>query len=148
MGAIQFLKTFARTHSVLPNTKSIRMATSPLSAWGLEPDMENRDPNNMNDGLKVSWEELIGEPDHTRSLDCCWKCSFKCFNLWKSLFYCLATTFCSCCIMMYWGCLFAGIAFHQIWIITPMLRLYEITIGNCAKIYGMIIHACIDPLAE
>ena len=25
--------------------------------------------------FQVSWEDLIGEPDHTKTLDCCWKCS-------------------------------------------------------------------------
>ena len=24
-----------------------------MAAWGMEPDMENRDPNNINDHLKV-----------------------------------------------------------------------------------------------
>lgn len=117
-------------------------------AWAAEPDLGNRDPNNLNDHLKVSFEELIGEPDHTHSIDCVWKLSYKCFNLWKALCYVIATTLCGIFIACGWGCFFACEAFQHIWYITPWLRAFELYLFPSAKIYAMICRNMCDPCCE
>ena len=117
-------------------------------AWSQDPDLGNRDPNALNDFLKVSFEETIGEPDHTHSLDCVWKYSYKCFNLWKTLCYLILSTLCGIPIAMCWGCYFACIAFQHIWEITPCIRAWEINLSVFKRCYGMIVHACMDPCCE
>merc|ERR1711976_907218 len=79
-------------------------------AWAPEPDLETRDPNNLNDHLKVTFEEALGEPDHTHALDCVWKYSYKCFNFYKALCYLIATTLCGIPMAICWGCYFACVA--------------------------------------
>merc|ERR1712170_190610 len=74
--------------------------------WAADPDLETRDPNNLNDHLKVTFEEALGEPDHTHALDCVWKYSYKCFNFCKALCYLIATTL--CCLLSH----LADHAFH------------------------------------
>merc|ERR1711971_1152439 len=39
-----------------------------------------RDPNRINPHLQVMWDDLIGEPEGVRSLDCTWNCSKTCFQ--------------------------------------------------------------------
>ncbi len=98
--------------------------------------------------FQVSFEEVLGEPDHTHSIDCVWKCSYKCFNLWKNLCYTLATLLCGICFATFWGCEFAEVAFWHIWYYTPLLRYFEVNIKMIGKFYTVCVQACCDPCFE
>jgi len=113
-----------------------------------EVDLANRDPNSLNDHLGVSYEEVLGEPDATHSIDCIWTNSYKCFNMWLSLCYKICTTLCGLCIAMGWGCYFAFVSFHHIWYLTPFIKAYEINIRIYAKIYAIWIKNCCEPCCE
>merc|ERR1712154_478046 len=93
-----------------------------------EIDLTNRDPNSINPHLKVGWEDIFGEPDEIKSMDCVWKNSYKCFECWKSLCYTIMTFCCGICIAAEWGCEFAYIAFTHIWFVSPCFKCLEI---NC-----------------
>ncbi|KAL4226699.1 Caveolin-3 [Mactra antiquata] len=45
-----------------------------------EIDLVNRDPNNINDHLKVRFEDVLAEPEGIRSIDCIWKLSYYGFE--------------------------------------------------------------------
>jgi hypothetical protein len=94
------------------------------------------------------FNEIIAEPAGIHSLDCVWKCSWKCFELWKKLCYYIMTTLCGICISMEWGCEFAYIAFYHIWCVTPCMKVLEINCGVCQKIYAMCVNCCLVPLCE
>jgi len=94
---------------------------------------------------QVSFEETIGEPDSTHSIDCLWKYSYKCFSMWKSLCYIIATTFCGIPHAICWGCTFACIAFIHIWEITPYLRCMEIQLDIYKKCSVMYYAAFLEP---
>merc|ERR1711872_823830 len=113
-----------------------------------ELDMVNRDPNNINDHLKVTFEDILAEPEGAHSMDCVWSCSYKCFNCCKDLAYMILTLFYGICIAMEWGCEFGQIAFIHIWYITPCFKVCEINCGCCQKLYGMCVHCCLDPCCE
>jgi hypothetical protein len=70
----------------------------------------------------------FGEPDGVHSLDCVWKISHKCFELWKRLTYILLTTFYGICIAAEWGYEFAYISckssYHTITITTSPNTVY------------------------
>ena len=117
-------------------------------AWAYEADLGNRDPNNLNDHLKVSWEEVFGEPDHTHSIDCVWKYSAKCFTLWKTLCYIIATTICGIPCATCWGCYFACVAFYHVWDCTPSLRALSIECAMNQKILKVISSTFCDPCCE
>merc|ERR1711893_292914 len=111
-------------------------------------DLEKRDPNDLNDHLQVRFEDVFGEPDHTHSMECVWKYSYKCFNLWKTLCYCIATLFCGIPTAMCWGCTFACIAFEHIWDITPNLAVCRIQCGVLRKMFQIAFSVCLDPGCE
>jgi len=116
--------------------------------WEADPDMEARDPNNLNDHLKVQFEEVLGEPEGTHAIDCVWKFSYKCFNLWKNLCYIIMTTICGIPLAMCWGCYFACIAFEHIWQITPCIKAWEINLSICARVYSICVNAFCGPCCE
>jgi len=113
-----------------------------------EVDLVNRDPNNINDHLKVVFEDVLAEPEGNHSMDCVWKNSHKCFTCCKDLCYTIMTFCCGICIAMEWGCNFAYIAFVHIWYVTPCFKCLELNCGCCQKLYGMCIHCCLDPICE
>ncbi|CAD5115325.1 DgyrCDS4308 [Dimorphilus gyrociliatus] len=117
-------------------------------AWSADPDLNSRDPNELNNHLAVTYEDVIGEPDHLHSIDCVWRFSYKCFNLWKTLCYLIMSTICGIPMAIYWGCLFSCIAFCHIWEITPMFKLFEINVSCYKRFYGLLIHCCLDPICE
>merc|ERR1712156_328653 len=111
-------------------------------------DLVNRDPNSINDHLKVTFEDLLAEPEGAHSMDCVWKFSYKCFNCWKDMCYMLMTLCCGICIAAEWGCEFAHIAFCHIWMVTPCFKVLELNCGCCQKLYGMCVHCYMDPWME
>merc|ERR1712154_30274 len=111
-------------------------------------DMINRDPNNINDHLRVQFEDVLAEPETNHSPACVWSNSYKCFNCCKKLCYTLMTLCCGICIAAEWGCEFAYIAFTHIWFVTPCFKCLEPNCGCLQKLWGMCIHCALDPMFE
>ncbi|KAK7089309.1 caveolin-3-like [Littorina saxatilis] len=111
-------------------------------------DMINRDPNDLNDHVKVSFEDVIAEPDGAHSIDCVWTCAFCCFNCSKNCCYNLFTIFCAIPLAFCWGCQFACITFEHVWHITPCLRIFTINCGCAQKFVGTCMQCCLGPLCE
>ncbi|XP_060595850.1 caveolin-1-like [Ruditapes philippinarum] len=111
-------------------------------------DLINRDPNNINDHIKVCFEDVLAEPEGVHSMDCVWKLSHKCFTLWLSLCYKLSTLCCGICIAASWGCEFAGVAFNHVWAVTPCLRMLELNCSILKRIHETICGCCIEPCCE
>merc|ERR1711893_411317 len=93
-------------------------------------------------------EEVLGEPDHTHSIDCVWKYSAKCFTMWKALCYIIATAICGIPVATCWGCYFACVAFQHIWCITPAIMDLRIECAINKKIMAVICGTCVEPACE
>lgn len=139
-----------------------------------EPDMENRDPNNLNDHVKVSlwrriysssfskwlhwligivscqvcFEDVIGEPEGAHSHDCVWRLSYKCFEGGKKICYMILTFLCAAPLALCWGCQFACITFGHIWQVTPCLKVWQINVGCLQSFYTSCINCYYVPLCE
>merc|ERR1712213_269006 len=83
-------------------------AAAPTAAMA-DIDMNNRDPNNINDYLRVTFEDVLAEPEGIHSMNCVWSNSYTCFN---------------CC------------------------KVCELNCGCLQKLYGMLVHCCLDPWCE
>merc|ERR1712154_570267 len=92
-------------------------------------DMDNRDPNNLNEHLQVMWDDIIGEPEGIKSTQCAWNCSYKCFRGTTRCCYFLLTTLFAPCLAFCSAINFASLAFQHIWCMGPCLRTWKI---NCA----------------
>merc|ERR1711936_900281 len=93
-------------------------------------DLNNRDPNNINDHLRVTFEDVLAEPEGIHSMNCVWSNSYKCFNCCKDLCYMIMTL---CC---------------RIWYVTPCFKVCELNCGCLQKLYGMCVHCFLDPWCE
>lgn len=120
------------------------MSVKPMAGF----DMENRDPNNLNEHLQVMWDDIIGEPEGLRSLDCAWNCSYKCFKGTKNCCYILLTVLFAPCFAFCSALNFACLAFQHIWCMGPCLRTWKI---NCAFVRACCtvgLAGCCGPCAE
>ncbi|XP_064633292.1 caveolin-1-like [Lineus longissimus] len=111
-------------------------------------DMINRDPNNINGHLTVSFEDVFGEPDHAHSIDCVWRNSYKCFTCTKSCCYMVLTTLCSIITAFCWACEFAVVTFTHVWAVAPCFKWIEMNMLCCKRFYGIWIHCLCDPVWE
>ncbi|OWF35037.1 caveolin-1-like [Mizuhopecten yessoensis] len=113
-----------------------------------EVDLINRDPNELNNTVQVAFEDVLGEPESSHSIDCVWTNSHKCFTCGKNCCYKFMSTLCGLCIALYWGCEFAMITFNAVWCCTPSLKVYSIVFGFCQKFFGTCIACCLAPVCE
>ncbi|XP_017772876.1 PREDICTED: caveolin-3-like [Nicrophorus vespilloides] len=111
-------------------------------------ELEDRDPKSLSQHLQVSWEDVIGEPDTTRSPECAWRISNQCFVVSRNCCYIFMSVIIAPCAALCLGCSFACLAFKHIWCWNPCLRVWKI---NCSmfKLYlTSCSQATIVPLAE
>jgi len=113
-----------------------------------EPDLDARDPNELNSHVKVEFEEVFGEPDGAHSHPCVWRCAFKCFNLGKNLAYLILTFVYAIPIAWWWGCEFASVTFFHVWYLTPFFRMLDINCASMTRLLRMCTMGCIGPCCE
>lgn len=115
-------------------------------AMGL--DMENRDPNDINDHIKVAFDDILAEVPGAHAIDCVWRNSYRCFEGGKSCCYKFLTAICGICIALYWGCCFACLAFEHIWCVTPSLSAFRVECGAWRKYYSICMDCFCAPCCE
>ncbi|KAK7089310.1 caveolin-3-like [Littorina saxatilis] len=113
-----------------------------------ELDLVNRDPNNINDHVKVAFEDVLAEPDGAQSIDCIWRCSYNCFQCSKGCCYNVMSILCAIPLAFVWGWSFAVIAFYHVWTVAPFLKCFMINCGCCQKFYGTCIQCYLGPICE
>jgi hypothetical protein len=114
----------------------------------MKPDMEQRDPKNLNSHVQVQFEEVLGEPEGVRSIDCVWTNSYKCFNCTLGCCYKVLSVLCGIPMAFCWGCEFACLAFYHVWYYTPMVRCCSIQLTALRKLYTLILDVCVGTLCE
>ena len=62
--------------------------------------------------IQVMWDDIIGEPEGLRSIDCAWNCSYKCFKGTKNCCYILLTVLFAPCLAFCSALNFACLAFQ------------------------------------
>merc|ERR1711976_485198 len=108
-------------------------------------DMELRDPQVLNVHTKVLFDEVLGEPEGVRSIDCTWRNSFKCFNGALSCCYKFLTVLCGLPLAFCWGCEFACTACYHVFYWTPMIRDTAIWCKGIEAMNRVCIEACCSP---
>ncbi|BFZ08381.1 hypothetical protein BsWGS_11420 [Bradybaena similaris] len=117
-----------------------------MTGYGV--DMVNRDPNGLNDHVKVHFDEVLAEPDGAHSIDCVWGASYTCFTCCKNCYYKFLTVLFGIPIAFCWGWEFACITFWHVWCITPTMRRYMINCGCLQKFYGTCVQCYLQPVCE
>lgn len=108
----------------------------------------DRDPNRMNTHLQVMWDDLVGEPEGVRSLDCTWNCSRACFQGTLGCCYTLLTIIYAPIFALLAGLNFACLSFTHIWAYGPCLRSCKINCSFYRKVTQVVLAATLAPFCE
>lgn len=114
------------------------------------PPKENRDPNNINDHLKVDFYSVLAEPTTSpQSLDCTWECSEIFFTCFFDCSYKLFSLFCGVCMAIYWAFEFVPVIFSSVWIFTPLRQFFYMACGFwCKSVWTLCLRCCVKPCAR
>ncbi|XP_064632946.1 caveolin-3-like [Lineus longissimus] len=109
-------------------------------------DVGQRDPLNINDHLKVTFEDIIAEPEQTTySFDKVWILSYKVFTSTKLWCYRITSLLCAIPAMIFWGIYFACLAFCTIWCCVPCYKAFGIELHCAKKIFQTVLGAFYEP---
>lgn len=139
--------------SAVPPPPAALYRPPPTRMWdkkGLNQSEEEweRDPNHLNGHLQVMWDDIIGEPQGLRSLDCTWNCSKCCFQKTLNCCYILMTLLYAPLFAFCAGCSFAAISFQSIWATGPGMRLCKINMAIVRKVNLVCMAAVCAPICE
>ncbi|XP_029164605.1 caveolin-3-like isoform X1 [Nylanderia fulva] len=136
----------------VPKCPAIRIPgmEKPESSAGGESviELEDRDPNSLNQHLQVMWDDVIGEPEGIRSPECAWRLSGHCFRLSRGCCYVLLSVLVAPLLALCLGFTFACLAFQHIWCVAPCLRVWKITCAAMRNFLAAVTHAIVRPVME
>ncbi|XP_015126089.1 caveolin-3 isoform X1 [Diachasma alloeum] len=124
------------------------MMEKPSSSVNSIVDLEDRDPNGLNEHLQVMWEDVIGEPDGIRSPECAWRLSGHCFRLSRGCCYIFLSILIAPIVALFLGFTFACLSFQHIWCIAPCLRVWKISCAATRAFFTGFTHALVRPCTE
>ncbi|XP_063783306.1 caveolin-2 [Pseudophryne corroboree] len=123
------------------NRSTVPMLTE--KAYDSQPD---RDPHNLNGHLKLTFEDVIAEPDTTHSFDNVWICSTALYEISKYLVYKLLTVILAIPLAFVLGLLFAILSCLHIWIVMPFVRTCLMVLPSVQAVWKGITDSLIAPL--
>lgn len=111
-------------------------------------DIKDRDPNRINDILKVKPDDILAEPEGIQSPKCIWRNSYKIYHWTKYCTYVALSAICFIPISFCLGFQFACISFQRIWCVMPAIRAMKISFSALRTMYELIYDTFLGPLCE
>ena len=109
-------------------------------------DMTVRDEKALNDHVKISFEDIFGEPDTAHAWDCTWRATNTVFNGTRCFFYKLFSFLIflpAAFIFAFFIALFT--AFNN-YIATPFAKLVTIPVSWFTLTWAFLVRTLLDPL--
>ncbi|KAI0209875.1 Caveolin-3 [Lamellibrachia satsuma] len=114
-----------------------------------ETDASERDPQHLNDHVKVQFHDIIAEPDtEAQSPDKVWMLSDQAFVATKLWTYRILSLVLGLPCAVCWGCQFATLAFCNVWCCMPCLKVCDIKLLWLRRLCCGCSGALIAPMAE
>lgn len=109
---------------------------------------EDRDPEKLNDDVRISFHEIIAEPEGYHSSKYIWHLSNEVYVFCKDFFYQILSLICGIPMAAFWGLIFAFIACAHVWIYSPLKRSHMIKMGCMAEFWSVILKVVFNPLFD
>ncbi|XP_058229225.1 caveolin-2 [Hemibagrus wyckioides] len=110
------------------------------------PLINERDPRQMNECLKVSFEDVIAEPISVRSGDRVWFWSNALFEVSRVWFYRIVTAVLAIPFSITAGVLFAFLTCLHIWLLTPCVKVVFMNTGRLEMLWKSLLDIFIIPV--
>merc|ERR1712110_909967 len=92
-------------------------------------NLGNRDCNNVNVAIDLDFDDVLAEPAAAQGFEWVWKLAFVVFSQTKSWFYKLFSAIVAIPAALMWAIVFALVTVVYIWIISPALRLFDLSLA-------------------
>ncbi|XP_026868239.2 caveolin-2 [Electrophorus electricus] len=109
------------------------------------PLLNERDPRQINECLKVSFEDVIAEPTAVRSGDRVWLWSHALFEVSRVWSYRIITALLAAPVSILAGILFAVLSFLHIWLLSPCIKAILVNTGWLETLWHSILDIFILP---
>ncbi|KAL0968653.1 hypothetical protein UPYG_G00269720 [Umbra pygmaea] len=106
----------------------------------------DRDPNDINAHLMVSFDDLIAEPRSSHSFDRLWIASHAVFELVKYVFYRILTTILAVPMAFILGMVFGVISCIHIWVLMPAVRSCLTALPSAQVVWSSLVDMLVTPL--
>jgi len=105
----------------------------------------DRDEKRVNEHINILFEDVIGEPDPTHGFEFVWRLTYLLFNATRFWFYRIIAAIIAIPLALLWALIFAFINLATIWLITPLLRIFDIVLHYTHRVWSGIIRTILDP---
>jgi len=109
-------------------------------------NMLDRDERAINEHVKLSFEDIYGEPDTMHSWDCVWRLTYRIFTWSRCFFYRLFALLLAIPSAFIFGILFALCTVLNIFACVPFGRALTIPATWIAKTWNFIVRSLFDPM--
>ncbi|CDW52217.1 caveolin 1 [Trichuris trichiura] len=106
----------------------------------------DRDEKLINEHIKLSFEDIMAEPDGYHSWDWVWKSTNKLFVGTRKVFYRLLAFIVAFPCALVWALIFALLTCLNVWLLTPLARALAIPAVCIAKVWAFLIQSIFDPI--
>ncbi|KAL2091221.1 hypothetical protein ACEWY4_013484 [Coilia grayii] len=112
------------------------------------PLINERDPRQMNECLKVSFEDVIAEPESVHSGDRIWIWSHALFEVGRVWFYRIVTVLLAVPVSLLTGMLFGLLSCLHIWFLTPCVKITLLNTGWLQTLWSSVLNIFVLPLQQ
>ncbi|XP_039263694.1 caveolin-3-like [Styela clava] len=130
------------TEPVQKKKKGLKGLHLPVRAF---KSREDRDPERVNEELKVGFENIINEPEGFYTPKVSWHLSHEVFGFGRACCYSITTFFCGIPFAFIWGIIFAFLAAVNVWIFAPCRRGHLINMSCLSGFWSVCISTIFDP---
>jgi len=109
-------------------------------------DLGNRDCNNVNLEIDLDFGDVLAEPSAAQGFEWVWKLAFVVFSQTKSWFYKLFSAIVAIPAALMWAVVFALVTVVYIWIISPALRLFDLSLAIFRRVVVGALSVTVQPL--
>jgi len=105
----------------------------------------DRDEKHISEQVNVLFEDVLGEPDPTHNFEFVWRLTYLIFNFTRFWLYRLFAAVLAIPLALIWAVFFAIINVKVIWVINPLLRIFEIVLHYVHRVWNGLIRTFLDP---
>jgi len=107
----------------------------------------NRDSNNVNVEINLDFSDVLAEPSAAIGFEWVWKLAFVVFSQTKSWFYKIFAALVAIPAALLWAVVFALVTVVYIWIVSPALRLLDLSLAVVKKVVVGVMGVTVQPLS-
>ncbi|GFS94783.1 caveolin-1 [Nephila pilipes] len=126
--------------------KSTKRRSSFIDKLTAGLNLLDRDDKNVNDHINIAFEDVLAEPDSNHTFICVWQNSFLLFDVVKFWFYRILSAILFIPFAFLWGLIFAVLTCLNVWIISPLLRTFDVILHIVHRVWSGIIRTFLDPV--